>query len=157
VIVLHVHGMRFVPYCLPPVCSPQPLPPNPTPPLPKPSPNPTVIVRDLDTVTLYDSKGAFAGVRRPGSGKPITIDDITMIIDDVVGSTGLEIKSDPGVPWVYAGFGGIMITTLVSYVSHSQVWGLQDGADVVVAGKSNRSKYLFQKELDGAIDAVPEA
>jgi cytochrome c biogenesis protein len=116
-----------------------------------------VIVRDMDTVTLYDSKGAFAGVRRPGSGKPITVDGVALVVDRIVGSTGLEIKSDPGVPWVYAGFGGIMITTLVSYVSHSQVWGLQDGASVVVAGRSNRSKFLFQRELDAAIDAVPEA
>jgi cytochrome c biogenesis protein len=116
-----------------------------------------VVVRDLDTVTLYDSKGAFAGVRRPGSGKPIVVDGITLVIENIVGSTGLEIKSDPGVPWVYAGFGGIMITTLVSYVSHSQVWGLQEGDAVVVAGRSNRSKYLFEQELDGVLDAVPEA
>jgi cytochrome c biogenesis protein len=115
-----------------------------------------VIVRDMDTVTLYDSQGAFAGVRRAGSGKPITVDGVTLVIDDIVGSTGLEIKSDPGVPWVYAGFGGIMITTLVSYVSHSQVWALQDGAAVVVGGRSNRSKFTFQRELDAAIDAVPE-
>jgi cytochrome c biogenesis protein len=111
----------------------------------------------MDTVTLYDSSGAFAGVRRAGSGKPITIDGVTLVVDDIVGSTGLELKSDPGVPLVYAGFAGIMITTLISYVSHSQVWGLQDGGAVVVAGRSNRSKFAFQKELDGVIDAVPEA
>ncbi|KAI8464282.1 MAG: c-type cytochrome synthesis 1 [Monoraphidium minutum] len=117
----------------------------------------SIIARDLDTVTLYDSTGNFAGVRRPGSGKPITVDGVTLIVDAIVGSTGLEIKSDPGVPLVYAGFGGIMVTTLVSYVSHSQVWGLQDGPDVVVAGRSNRSKFLFERELDAALDAVPEA
>lgn len=58
---------------------------------------------------------------------------------------------------MYAGFGGVMVTTLVSYVSHSQVWALQDGGAVVVGGRSNRSKYLFQKELDAVMDAVPEA
>jgi cytochrome c biogenesis protein len=124
---------------------------------PKPHHPRAVIARDLDTVTLYDSSGAFAGVRRPGSGKPITVDGVTLIVDAIVGSTGLEIKADPGVPLVYAGFGAVMITTLVSYVSHSQVWGLQDGANVVVAGRSNRSKYLFEKELDEVLDGVPEA
>lgn len=117
----------------------------------------SIIARDLDLVTLYDSSGAFAGVRRAGSGKPITVDGVTLVVDGIVGSTGLEIKADPGVPWVYAGFGGIMVTTLVSYVSHSQVWGLQDGSGVVVAGRSNRSKYLFEREIDAVIDAVPEA
>ncbi|GBF94854.1 hypothetical protein Rsub_08026 [Raphidocelis subcapitata] len=117
----------------------------------------SMIVRDMDTVTLYDSTGAFAGVRRAGSGKPITVDGLSLVVDRIVGSTGLEIKADPGIPLVYAGFGGIMITTLVSYVSHSQVWGLQDGGAVVVAGRSNRSKYAFEKELDDVIDAVPEA
>jgi cytochrome c biogenesis protein len=44
-----------------------------------------------------------------------------IVLEDIVGSTGLEIKNDPGVPLVYAGFGALMITTLISYVSHSQV------------------------------------
>jgi hypothetical protein len=37
-----------------------------------------------------------------------------------------------------------------------QVWALQQGSDVYVVGKSNRSKVLFEKELDSALDAVPE-
>jgi hypothetical protein len=32
-----------------------------------------VLARDLETVTFYDSKGEFAGVRRAGSGKPIEV------------------------------------------------------------------------------------
>ena len=27
-------------------------------------------------------------------------------VEDIIGSTGLELKVDPGVPWVYAGFAG---------------------------------------------------
>jgi len=27
-------------------------------------------------------------------------------VEDIVGSTGLELKVDPGIPWVYAGFAG---------------------------------------------------
>lgn len=115
-----------------------------------------VIVKDLQSVVLYDSTGKFAGVRRPGSNKPITVDGVILSIDNVIGSTGLEIKNDPGVPLVYAGFGGLMITTLISYVSHSQVWGLQQGSNVYVAGRSNRSKVLFEREMDQVLDAVPE-
>lgn len=31
------------------------------------------------------------------------------------------LQTDPGVPIVYAGFGALMLTTCVSYLSHSQV------------------------------------
>lgn len=38
----------------------------------------------------------------------------------------------------------------------AQVWALQQGGDVIVAGRSNRSKVLFERELDGILDKVPE-
>jgi hypothetical protein len=37
-----------------------------------------------------------------------------------------------------------------------QVWALQQGPNVYVVGRSNRSKVPFEQELDSAIDAVPE-
>lgn len=116
----------------------------------------TMILRDPQAVTLYDSQGAFAGVRRPGSGKPLVVDGVSVVVDQVVGATGLEIKVDPGVPWVYAGFGGLMITVVVSYLSHSQVWALQAGPYVYVAGRSNRAKFAFEDEMDKVMDSVPE-
>jgi cytochrome c biogenesis protein len=51
----------------------------------------------------------------------LQVEGLGIVLEDIVGSTGLEIKNDPGVPLVYAGFGALMITTLISYVSHSQV------------------------------------
>jgi cytochrome c biogenesis protein len=66
----------------------------------------SILSRDMQSVVLYDSAGKFAGVRRPGSGKPIVVDGQELIIDNIVGSTGMELKSDPGVPFVYAGFAG---------------------------------------------------
>lgn len=116
----------------------------------------SILARDPQSVVLYDKEGKFAGVRRPGSGKPITVDGVQIIVDEVIGSTGLEMKSDPGIPIVYAGFGALMITTLVSYLSHSQIWALQDGAYVYVSGKSSKQQFLFDQELDQVLDAVPE-
>jgi hypothetical protein len=37
-----------------------------------------------------------------------------------------------------------------------QVWALQQGPNVYVVGRSNRSKVLFEQEVDAVIDAVPE-
>ena len=31
----------------------------------------SLLMRDFQSVALYDTNGAFMGVRRPGSGKPI--------------------------------------------------------------------------------------
>jgi cytochrome c biogenesis protein len=115
------------------------------------------LARDLQTVTVYDAAGAFAGVRRPGSGKPLIVDGVTVVIESLTGATGLELKHDPGVPLVYLGFGGMCVTTVVSYLSHSQVWAAQAGGDVLVGGRSNRAKFGFERELDAALDGVPEA
>ena len=133
------------------------------------------------------------------------MDGLTVIVDDIVGSTGLELKVDPGVPYVYAGFAGqppqhvalalfcqlfcytrlpnidydqvshtvhmcservkmvlsfshagLMITTLVSYLSHSQVWALQEGSLVHVGGRSNRATVTFALELNDLMNSIPE-
>ena len=34
------------------------------------------------------------------------VEGMQLVVDDLVGSTGLELKVDPGVPYVYAGFAG---------------------------------------------------
>ena len=110
----------------------------------------------------YDSSGAFAGVRRPGSGKPLTVEGVDIVVDDIVGSSGVELKADPGVPIVYAGFAGLMVSTLVSYLSHSQVWAWQEkggkggGGRLHVAGRTNRAALGFEQELERALAEVPE-
>lgn len=116
----------------------------------------SILARDMQSVAIYDSQGVFVGIRRPDSGKPIMADGMELIIEDMVGATGLELKSDPGVPYVYAGFAGMMITTLVSYLSHSQVWALQKGSVVHVGSKTNRATFAFETEISGLLDAMPE-
>ena len=82
-----------------------------------------VVARDLQQVVLYDTDGQFAGVRRPGSGKPQEVDGQWFVIDEIVGASGMQMKNDPGTAIVYFGFGCLMVTTIVSYTSHSQVRG----------------------------------
>ena len=97
----------------------------------------TLLARDFQSVAIYASDGSFAGVRRPGSGRPIEVDGLRLVVEDMKGSTGLELKTDPGVPWVYAGFAGLMVTSFLSLLSHSQVWAVQSeggGGTVLHAG-----------------------
>lgn len=116
----------------------------------------SMLARELHSVVIYDSHGTFVGVRRPGSDRPITVDGVEIVVDDVIGSTGLEIKLDPGVPMVYAGFGALMLTTVTSYLSHSQVWALQEGTSIIVGGRTNRWKDDFKREFNYFLDLVPE-
>ena len=118
----------------------------------------SLLARDFQSVAIYSSDGEFVGVRRPGSGRPITVDGLQFIIEDMKGSTGLELKTDPGVPWVYAGFAGLMVTSFLSLLSHSQVWAVEEvGSELLhVGGRSNRAKEEFKTELDEILDDMPE-
>ena len=116
----------------------------------------SMLARDLQSVVIYDSKGEFVGVRRPGSGKPITVEGMELIVDGIVASSGMELKLDPGIPLVYAGFGGLCVTSVLSYLSHSQVWATQEGGNVVLGGRSNRAKVGFKTEVAEVAGAVPE-
>lgn len=116
----------------------------------------SMLARDLQSIVLYDEEGKFAGVRRPNSKLPIEINGNKIVIVDAIGSTGLELKTDPGVPIVYAGFGALMLTTCISYLSHAQIWALQDGTTIFIGGKTNRAKGEFPDEMNRLLDQVPE-
>lgn len=116
----------------------------------------SMLARDLQSIFLYDQEGNFVGVRRPSSKLPIDVNGINIVIEDAIGTSGLDLKTDPGVPIVYAGFGALMLTTCISYLSHSQIWVLQDGTTVVVGGKTNRAKLEFPEEMNRLLDKVPE-
>lgn len=49
-----------------------------------------------------------------------------------------------------------MITTLVSYLSHSQIWALQQEGFLHVGGRTNRATLAFAGELSSLLDAVPD-
>ena len=172
----------------------------------------------------------------------LQVEGMEITIGDLVGSTGLELKVDPGIPYVYAGFAGrpklawallsrfaqspnqadpgladlarksrpllyrtgkvgvkrqstsaflfmasfegslrakkgtkisntqprltgvadsiahagLMITTAISYLSHSQIWALQEGSWLHVSGKTNRAKAAFEQEMARLVEDIPD-
>ena len=48
-----------------------------------------------------------------------------------------------------------MITSLVSYLSHSQIWALQKDAKLYVGGRTNRATVMFEQELSNILLALP--
>lgn len=51
-----------------------------------------MLARDLQSIVLYDQQGKFAGVRRPSSKLPIDIDGMKIVVEDAIGSSGLDLK-----------------------------------------------------------------
>ena len=66
---------------------------------------------------------------------------------DIISSTGLQIKADPGIPVIYAGFGFLMISTLVSYITYSQIWIVKDQNNYYIGGNTTRATYDFELEF----------
>ena len=115
----------------------------------------SLLTRDLQgTVIVYDGDGNLANALRPGMA--IEINGVTLKLVDLIGSTGLQIKADPGVPIVYTGFALLMAGVVMSYFSHSQIWALQQGDRFFIGGRTNRAQVSFERELLEIIEQLEE-
>lgn len=113
----------------------------------------SLLTRDLQgTMLVYGSDGKLVTAVRPGM--PTQVNGVTLKIIELIGSTGLQIKADPGVPFVYTGFGLLMLGVVMSYVSHSQIWALQKGDRFYVGGKTNRAQVSFEREIVGILEQL---
>ena len=66
---------------------------------------------------------------------------------EVISSTGLQIKIDPGIPIIYLGFFFLMLSTLISYISYSQIWVIQKNKKIFIGGNTNRARFEFELEF----------
>lgn len=123
----------------------------------------SLIAKDLQgTVLIYGNDGQLLNTLR--TGMAAEVNGVRLTVVDLIGSTGLQIKADPGVPLVYLGFGLLMISALMSYVSHSQVWALSvPGAaesedlglsQLYLGGRTNRALVTFERELVAIAQAL---
>ena len=114
-----------------------------------------LVTKDMQgTVLVYDTAGNLASAMRVG--QTMRINGVTFKLVDLVGSTGLQIKADPGVPIVYVGFGLLMISVMMSYFSHSQIWALQEGDSLYVGGRTNRAQVTFEREIVQMLEVLQE-
>ena len=66
---------------------------------------------------------------------------------EIISSTGLQIKTDPGIPIIYLGFFFLMISTLISYITYSQIWIIQKNQQIFIGGTTNRAIFDFELEF----------
>jgi cytochrome c biogenesis protein len=116
----------------------------------------SLVIPDLQGLFLvYDQQGKLLATARVGM--PVQIGDVSLVLTEIIGSTGLQIKADPGVPIVYAGFAGLMLGVMLSYVSHSQIWALQINNQLYVGGKTNRAQVSFAREFADIVQRLSPA
>lgn len=70
---------------------------------------------------------------------------ITLV--DILSSTGLQIKTDPGIPIIYTGFFFLMVSTLISYITYSQLWIVKQNQKIFIGGSTTRAKFDFELEF----------
>jgi cytochrome c biogenesis protein len=94
--------------------------------------------------SIYEESGVFLGNvelnETVNFKQPLTFLEI-------ISSTGLQIKSDPGIPMIYFGFFFLMISTLLSYITYSQIWIIQKNRKLFIGGTTNRAVFNFELEF----------
>jgi cytochrome c biogenesis protein len=94
--------------------------------------------------SVYDETGRFLGNIELNETvkfkQPLTLLEI-------ISSTGLQIKTDPGIPVIYTGFFFLMISTLISYITYSQIWIIQKNQKLFIGGTTNRAIFDFELEF----------
>ena len=66
---------------------------------------------------------------------------------DILSSTGLQIKTDPGIPLIYTGFFFLMLSTLISYLTYSQIWVIKNNKEIFIGGNTTRGTFEFEIEF----------
>ncbi len=94
--------------------------------------------------SIYDETGKFLGNIELNETVNIA-DPLTLL--EIISSTGLQIKTDPGIPIIYSGFFFLMISTLMSYITYSQIWIIQKNQKLFIGGTTNRAIFDFELEF----------
>ena len=94
--------------------------------------------------SIYSSLGQFLGNLELNETNNLK-QPLTLL--EIISSTGLQIKTDPGIPMIYLGFFFLMISTLVSYITYSQIWLIQKNNQLFIGGNTNRAIFEFELEF----------
>jgi len=94
--------------------------------------------------SIYNEKGKFLG--NIELNEMINFNDSLTLLE-IISSTGLQIKTDPGIPIIYTGFFFLMISTLISYTTYSQIWIIQKKNKLFIGGTTNRAVFDFELEF----------
>lgn len=104
-----------------------------------------VLIRDLKTdIEFYNSAGQFLSKER--LTEPVVLNNTSLVCHEILMSTGLQIKTDPGIVIVYIGFFILIISIVTSYLSYSQIWITKKDNSLIVYGITNRAALSFEED-----------
>ena len=109
---------------------------------------------ELGPITIYDNDGTKIITLNPNKEEEVKGTLIKII--NIIPSSGLLLKRDPGVPIVYTGFAIILIGGTLSLISTKKLWVLheKDNSLIYIGGLSNRNLSGLSKELPKFIDLL---
>ena len=94
--------------------------------------------------SIYNNMGQFLGNLEVHESLTLTQ---PIILSEIITSTGLQIKTDPGIPFIYLGFLFLMVSSIISYVTYSQIWVMQQDQKMFIGGNTNRATFDFELEF----------
>lgn len=94
--------------------------------------------------SIYSQIGNFLGNLE--LQESTNTENSTVFLENLV-TTGLQIKNDPGIPMIYGGFFFLMLSTLLSYITYSQIWLIFTNKEVFIGGTTNRASFEFELEF----------
>jgi cytochrome c biogenesis protein len=105
-----------------------------------------LLVSDLySPVLCYDVDGKL--LQSIKLKEKTTINDIPLEIIELIKSTGIQIKKDLGIPIIYSNFFLLMLSSVVSYSSYSQLWLISYANEIKIFGTTNRAKLKFEHDI----------
>nr|YP_010903579.1 Cytochrome c biogenesis protein [Hypnea wynnei]WCH56431.1 Cytochrome c biogenesis protein [Hypnea wynnei] len=104
------------------------------------------LINGLDNkIFIYNSSGQL--LKNIKINETFTINNHKVIVKDIIPSTGIQIKTDPGIHIVYLGFLILIVSIATSYLSYSQVWINGQKNKIHLKGITNRGQLTFEEEI----------
>ena len=102
---------------------------------------------ELGPVNVYDSDGKLLTIISTNEEEKVK--EALIKIINIIPSSGLLLKHDPGVPLVYSSFAIILIGGSLSIISTKKIWVLyeKEKSLIYIGGLSNRNLSGLSKEL----------
>ncbi len=109
--------------------------------------------KESGPVQVFNEEGDLLTSLRPGSSA-FKFKGISLKAIDILPSSGLLLKHDPGVPLVYTGFAITLIGGLISMISTKKLWAIKDRDSIHIAGICNRNLEGLANDLPQLINSA---
>nr|YP_010902386.1 Cytochrome c biogenesis protein [Hypnea nidifica]WCH54241.1 Cytochrome c biogenesis protein [Hypnea nidifica] len=96
-------------------------------------------------ILIYDSSGQL--LQNLKINESFIINNHSIVVKEIIPSTGIQIKTDPGIYIVYLGFSILIVSIATSYLSYYQVWINSTRNTINLRGITNRGQLTFEEEL----------